>query len=50
MASTRELAAVVSYVESRGGSVRLVGDDRQLAAVAAGGVLRDLSTRSARSP
>ena len=42
MASTRELAAVVSYVESRGGSVRLVGDDRQLAAVAAGGVLRDL--------
>jgi ATP-dependent exoDNAse (exonuclease V) alpha subunit len=39
MAGTLELARVVGYVLGRGGSVRLVGDDRQLAAVAAGGVL-----------
>ncbi|WP_233495768.1 MobF family relaxase [Geodermatophilus sp. TF02-6] len=39
MAGTLELSRVVEYVLGRGGSMRLVGDDRQLAAVAAGGVL-----------
>ena len=43
MAGTVELARAASYVTSRGGSVRLVGDDAQLRAVAAGGVLRDLA-------
>jgi DNA primase catalytic core len=43
MAGTLELAAAVSYVLGRGGSVRLVGDDRQLASVAAGGVLSEIA-------
>ena len=43
MAGTVELARAASYVTGRGGSVRLVGDDGQLRAVAAGGVLRDLA-------
>ena len=43
MAGTRDLAAVVRHVVDAGGSVRLVGDDQQLAAVAAGGVFRDLA-------
>ena len=43
MAGTRELAAVIDHVLGRGGSVRLVGDDRQLAAVAAGGVLAEIA-------
>lgn len=41
-ASTPELAAAVQFVADRGGVVRLIGDDQQLAAVGAGGVLRDL--------
>ena len=43
MAGTRDLAAVVRHVVDVGGSVRLVGDDQQLAAVAAGGTFRDLA-------
>ena len=43
MAGTRDLAAVVRQVVEVGGSVRLVGDDQQLAAVAAGGILTDLA-------
>ncbi len=43
MAGTCELAAAVAHVVKRGGSVRLVGDDQQLSAVAAGGILRDLA-------
>ncbi|MCF6746552.1 toprim domain-containing protein [Blastococcus sp. KM273128] len=43
MAGTLELARVVEFVLGRGGSVRLVGDDRQLASVAAGGVLREIA-------
>ncbi|WP_131105770.1 MobF family relaxase [Ornithinimicrobium sufpigmenti] len=43
MAGTRDLAAVVRHVVQAGGSVRLVGDDQQLAAVAAGGILTDLA-------
>ncbi len=42
MAGTLDLAAVVAYAGERGACVRLVGDDRQLAAVGAGGVLRDI--------
>jgi hypothetical protein len=42
MAGTLDLAAVVDYAAGRGASVRLVGDDRQLAAVGAGGLLRDI--------
>jgi len=43
MAGTLELAAVIGHVVGRGGSVRLIGDDQQLAAIGAGGVLRDLA-------
>ena len=41
-AATTELTAAVRYVAERGGVVRLVGDDQQLAAVGAGGILRDI--------
>jgi len=41
-AGTADLAQAVDFIVGRGGSVRLIGDDQQLAAVAAGGVLRDL--------
>ncbi|MGK2876718.1 MAG: MobF family relaxase [Nocardioides sp.] len=41
-ASTTELAAVVDFITSRGGVVRLIGDNQQLAAVGAGGILRDI--------
>jgi DNA primase catalytic core len=43
MAGTPELARAVKFVVARGGSVRLIGDDQQLAAIGAGGVLRDLA-------
>jgi conjugative relaxase-like TrwC/TraI family protein len=42
-AGTLDLARVASHVVDAGGSVRLIGDDRQLAAVGAGGVLRDIA-------
>jgi DNA primase catalytic core len=42
MADTLSLDAAVSYISERGGSVRLIGDDLQLSAVGAGGVLRDI--------
>ncbi len=44
MADTLSLATTVGYVTERGGSVRLIGDDQQLAAIGAGGVLRDIAT------
>ncbi|MEE2061806.1 MobF family relaxase [Rhodococcus artemisiae] len=44
MASTADLDRVIEFVVSRGGSVRLIGDDQQLASVSAGGVLRDVAT------
>ena len=44
MASTPDLAATVDFITSRGGSIRLIGDDQQLAAVGAGGVLRDVAS------
>lgn len=42
MAGTLELATVIDYAVGRGASVQLVGDDRHLAAVGAGGLLRDI--------
>ena len=44
MASTLVLDRVVGHCLARGAVVRLVGDDQQLAAVGAGGVLRDIAT------
>ena len=43
MADTLTLDAAVQFAISRGASVRLVGDDQQLAAIGAGGVLRDIT-------
>ncbi|GAA2153500.1 DNA primase catalytic core [Humibacillus xanthopallidus] len=43
MADTLTLDTVVQFVTTRGGSVRLIGDDQQLAAIGAGGVLRDIA-------
>jgi conjugative relaxase-like TrwC/TraI family protein len=42
MADTLSLDVAVDFVVRRGGSVRLIGDDQQLAAIGAGGVLRDI--------
>ena len=42
MADTLSLDAAVQFIVGRGGSVRLIGDDQQLAAIGAGGVLRDI--------
>jgi hypothetical protein len=42
MADTLSLDTAVDFIVRRGGSVRLVGDDQQLAAIGAGGVLRDI--------
>jgi hypothetical protein len=42
MADTLSLDTAVTFVIGRGGSIRLVGDDQQLAAIGAGGVLRDI--------
>ena len=45
LADSPSLARVVGHVLRVGGSVRLVGDDQQLGAVGAGGLLRDLAAR-----
>jgi hypothetical protein len=42
MADTISLDAAVQFAINRGASVRLVGDDQQLSAIGAGGVLRDI--------
>jgi len=42
MADTISLDQAVTYILQRGGSVRLIGDDQQLAAIGAGGVLREI--------
>jgi conjugative relaxase-like TrwC/TraI family protein len=44
MAETLSLDTAVQFIIGRGGSVRLVGDDQQLAAIGAGGVLRDIES------
>jgi ATP-dependent exoDNAse (exonuclease V) alpha subunit len=43
MADTLTLASVIELAATRGASVRLIGDDRQLAAIGAGGLLRDVA-------
>ncbi len=43
MADTLTLDRVVAYAVERGAVVRLIGDDQQLAAIGAGGVLRDIA-------
>jgi conjugative relaxase-like TrwC/TraI family protein len=43
MADTLSLDTAVQFVINRGGSVRLIGDDQQLGAIGAGGVLRDIT-------
>jgi conjugative relaxase-like TrwC/TraI family protein len=42
MADTLTLDTVIQFAIKRGASVRLIGDDQQLAAIGAGGVLRDI--------
>ena len=42
MADTLSLDAAVAFIVQHGGSVRLIGDDQQLAAIGAAGVLRDI--------
>ena len=42
MADTVSLDTAVDFVVRRGGSIRLIGDDQQLAAIGAGGILRDI--------
>jgi len=42
VADTLSLDTAVQFAIGRGASVRLVGDDQQLAAIGAGGVLRDI--------
>jgi conjugative relaxase-like TrwC/TraI family protein len=42
MADTLTLDAAVQFAIDQGASVRLIGDDQQLAAIGAGGVLRDI--------
>ena len=43
MADTLTLDNAVQFAIDRGASVRLIGDDQQLAAIGAGGVLRDIT-------
>jgi len=43
MAGTVELARAAEWIAERGAVLRLVGDDAQLSAVGAGGVLRDIA-------
>jgi conjugative relaxase-like TrwC/TraI family protein len=43
MADTLTLDAAVQFAIERGASVRLIGDDQQLAAIGASGVLRDIT-------
>jgi hypothetical protein len=42
MADTVSLDLAIQYAIDRGASVRLIGDDQQLAAIGAGGILRDI--------
>ena len=42
LVDTLSLDAAVDFIVQRGGSVRLIGDDQQLAAIGAGGILRDI--------
>lgn len=43
MADTITLDRIIAFAVERGATVRLIGDDQQLAAIGAGGVLRDIA-------
>ncbi|WP_216917397.1 MobF family relaxase [Nocardia noduli] len=43
LASTAQLDQVIDYVLGRGGSVRMICDDKQLAAISAGGIVRAIA-------
>ena len=43
MADTLRLDYLISWAIARGASVRLIGDDQQLGAISAGGILRDIN-------
>ena len=45
-AGTLELDAVIGHALAKGASVRLIGDDGQLASLSAGGVLRDIAAQT----
>lgn len=45
-AGTLELDAVITHALARGASIRLVGDDCQLASISAGGVLRNIAHKT----
>ncbi|WP_454226234.1 ATP-dependent DNA helicase, partial [Propioniciclava flava] len=45
MADTLTLDHVVTWCLDQGASIRLIGDDQQLGAIGAGGVLRDITTQ-----
>ncbi len=44
MADTLTLDHIISWTLDQGASIRLIGDDQQLGAIGAGGVLRDITT------
>ncbi len=44
-ADTLSLDVAIDFILRRGGSVRLIGDDQQLGAISAGGVLRDITAQ-----
>ena len=50
MADTLTLDRVVGYCLARGATVRLIGDDHQLEAIGAGGVLRDIARPPPQDP
>ena len=45
-AGTLQLDAVISHALAKGATVRLVGDDGQIASISAGGVLRDIAAET----
>ena len=45
-AGTLQLDAVISHALAKGATVRLVGDDGQIASISAGGVLRDIAAQT----
>ncbi len=45
MADTIALDTAIGFILERGATVRLIGDDQQLAAIGAGGVLRDIDAQ-----
>jgi hypothetical protein len=50
MADTLSLDTAVQFIIGRGGSIRLIGDDQQLAAIGASGVLSDIQANHGALP